>query len=78
VKRAPLSPWQKMGAYVLLLTWGKKHCRRMVKDLVIAADQILFNYQNRRAARHLEAQSRKAQAQANVKLIASTRRDKAV
>jgi hypothetical protein len=30
----------------------------MMKDLIIAADQILFNYQNRRAARRLEAQKR--------------------
>jgi hypothetical protein len=35
----------------------KKHFRRMMKDLIIAADQILFNYQNRRAARRLERQT---------------------
>jgi hypothetical protein len=58
VKRATLSPWQKVRAYVLLLPWAKKHFRRMMKDLVIAADQILFNYQNRRAARRLETQNR--------------------
>jgi hypothetical protein len=43
---------------LLLLPWTKKHFRRMMKDLIIAADQILFNYQNRRAARLLETQNR--------------------
>jgi glycosyltransferase involved in cell wall biosynthesis len=50
VKRAPLTFRQKMHAYALLLPWTKTHFRRMMKDLLIAADQILFNYQNRRAA----------------------------
>jgi hypothetical protein len=38
--------------------WVKKHFRRMIKDLLIATDQILFNYQNRRAELRLETQSR--------------------
>jgi hypothetical protein len=58
VKRATLAPWQKVRAYFLLLPWTKKHFRRMMKDLIIAADQILFNFQNRRAARRLETQKR--------------------
>jgi hypothetical protein len=58
VGRAPLSRWQKLHAYLLLLPWVSKHFRRMMKDLVIAADQILFNYQNWRAARRLGMQSR--------------------
>jgi hypothetical protein len=76
VKRAPLSPWQKVRAYLLLLPWTKKHFRRMMKDLFIAADQILFNYQNRRAARQLETQSRTMQTQSDVELIEKTREDK--
>jgi glycosyltransferase involved in cell wall biosynthesis len=66
VKRAALSPWQKVRAYVLLLPWGKKHFRRMMKDLLIAADQILFNYQNSRAARQVETQNRGTQAKSDV------------
>jgi glycosyltransferase involved in cell wall biosynthesis len=76
VKRAPLSPWQKVRAYLLLLPWTKKHFRRMMKDLFIAADQILFNYQNRRAARQLETQSRAMQTKSDVELIEKTREDK--
>jgi glycosyltransferase involved in cell wall biosynthesis len=78
VKRATLSPSQKVHAYVLLLPWVKKHFRRMMKDLVIGADQILFNYQNRRAARQLEKQSRATQTDADVKFTAKTRGDRTV
>ena len=39
----------KISAYPLLALWVKKHFRRMMKDVLIAADQILFNWQNRRA-----------------------------
>jgi hypothetical protein len=50
----------------------------MMKDLVIAADQILFNYQNRRAVRRLEKQSRAMKRRAEVKFTASTRGDRRV
>jgi glycosyltransferase involved in cell wall biosynthesis len=66
VKRATLSPWQKVRAYSLLLPWVKRHFRRMMKDVLIAADQILFNFQNQRAARRLETQSRATKARSDV------------
>jgi hypothetical protein len=50
----------------------------MMKDLVIGADQLLFNYQNRRAARQLETQSRATQTKSAVELTAQTREDKTV
>jgi hypothetical protein len=43
-----------------MLLWVKRHFRRMLKDLLIAADQVLFNWQNRRA---VEKQARVARAQ---------------
>jgi glycosyltransferase involved in cell wall biosynthesis len=73
VKRAPLSASQKLHAYVLMMAWTKKHFRRMMKDLVIAADQILFNYQNSRAARRLETQGTEKQEKSEVELPAPAR-----
>jgi glycosyltransferase involved in cell wall biosynthesis len=74
VNRATLSPLQKVRAYVLLLPWTKKHFRRMMKDLLIAADQILFNYQNRRGSRRPETKSRAAQVKSDVELTAKSSR----
>jgi glycosyltransferase involved in cell wall biosynthesis len=45
---APLSLTEKLRSYFLLPLWIKKHLRRMMKDLLIAADQILYNWQSRR------------------------------
>jgi glycosyltransferase involved in cell wall biosynthesis len=73
VKRAPLSASQKLHAYALMMTWTKRHFRRMMKDLVIAADQILFNYQNSRAARRLETQGTEKERETEVKLPAEAR-----
>jgi glycosyltransferase involved in cell wall biosynthesis len=78
VQRAPLSLSQKVRAYVLLLPWVKKHFRRMMKDLVIAADQILLNYQNRRAVRRLEKQCRTTKRKAEAKFTTQTRGDRTV
>jgi glycosyltransferase involved in cell wall biosynthesis len=78
IKRAPLSPWQRMRAYLLLLPWTKRHFRRMMKDLVIAADQILFNYQNRRAARQLGKPSRTTRQKVEIEFPVSTRGDRVV
>jgi glycosyltransferase involved in cell wall biosynthesis len=49
IHHASLSMGAKISAYPLLALWVKKHFRRMMKDVLIAADQILFNWQNRRA-----------------------------
>jgi glycosyltransferase involved in cell wall biosynthesis len=73
VKRAPLSTSQKLHAYALMTIWTKRHFRRMMKDLVIAADQILFNYQNTRAARRLETQGTEKQEKPEVELPAPAR-----
>jgi glycosyltransferase involved in cell wall biosynthesis len=40
-----LSFSQRLRCYLMLLPWIKKHFRRMMKDLVIAADQLLYNLQ---------------------------------
>jgi glycosyltransferase involved in cell wall biosynthesis len=49
---APLSAGQKIRCYFMLLSWLKRpteksssHFKQMVKDLVIAADQVLYNVQ---------------------------------
>jgi glycosyltransferase involved in cell wall biosynthesis len=60
IHRAPLPLSEKLKAYPLMLLWMKRHFRRMLKDLLIAADQILYNWQNRRA---VERQARLARTQ---------------
>lgn len=47
--RATLSPQQRMRCCLLLLPWLVKHIRRMGKDVLIAADQVLFRLQMPRA-----------------------------
>jgi glycosyltransferase involved in cell wall biosynthesis len=78
VKRAPLSAKQKLHAYALMLPWTKKHFRRMMKDLVIAADQILFNYQNSRAARRLEQRGAAKQGKSEMELTTQAQGGKTV
>ncbi|HMF79731.1 MAG TPA: glycosyltransferase family 2 protein [Bryobacteraceae bacterium] len=51
VHHAPLHLADKIRAYPLMLLWIKKHFRRMMKDVLIAADQVLYNWQNRTAIR---------------------------
>jgi glycosyltransferase involved in cell wall biosynthesis len=50
IRRGPLSPQEKLRAYPLLAVWTKKHFRRLIKDILIAADQLVFNWQNQKAA----------------------------
>ena len=45
ITRAELTTGQRLRCYLLLLPWLGKHFRRMGKDLLIAADQILFRLQ---------------------------------
>lgn len=45
VYRAPIGRGQKVRCYCLLLPWIKIHYKRMVKDLLIVADQLLYNLQ---------------------------------
>ena len=50
VYRAPLGPAQRVRCYWLLLPWIKIHHKRMAKDLLIAADQVLYKWQLAKAA----------------------------
>jgi glycosyltransferase involved in cell wall biosynthesis len=43
--RAPIGPMRQLRALGLLAPWIVKHFRRMIKDLVVAADQVLYNLQ---------------------------------
>jgi glycosyltransferase involved in cell wall biosynthesis len=43
--RAPLGAGQKLRCYSTLLVWIRWHLKFMLKDLVIAADQVLYNLQ---------------------------------
>jgi glycosyltransferase involved in cell wall biosynthesis len=43
--RAPLSTGQKVRCYLTLLVWIRWHLKFMLKDLAIAADQVLYNLQ---------------------------------
>jgi glycosyltransferase involved in cell wall biosynthesis len=47
IRNAPLSIGQKLRCHWLLLSWSKRHFRRLVKDLLIAVDLILYNLQAR-------------------------------
>jgi glycosyltransferase involved in cell wall biosynthesis len=42
---APLGVGQKLRCYSMLLPWIKIHFRHMLKDLLIAADQVFYNLQ---------------------------------
>jgi len=45
IYRAPLSAGQKLRCYSMLLPWIRWRYKAMVKDLAIAADQVLYNLQ---------------------------------
>jgi glycosyltransferase involved in cell wall biosynthesis len=45
IYRAPLKAGQKLRCYSLMFPWIKMHFRPMMKDLVVAADQMLYNLQ---------------------------------
>jgi glycosyltransferase involved in cell wall biosynthesis len=45
VYRAPLDAAQKLRCYFMLLPWIKIHRRALLSDLLIAADQVLYNHQ---------------------------------
>ena len=45
IYHAPLSAGKKLRCYSMLLPWIKIHFRPMLKDLVIAADQVVYNFQ---------------------------------
>jgi glycosyltransferase involved in cell wall biosynthesis len=45
IYRAPLTAGQKLRCYSFLLPWIKIHFKHILKDLLIAADQMLYNLQ---------------------------------
>jgi hypothetical protein len=45
ILRAPIKASERRRSLLLLVPWVVKHFRRMMKDLVIAADQILYRVQ---------------------------------
>jgi glycosyltransferase involved in cell wall biosynthesis len=45
IVRAPIRRKRQLYAFALLAPWILKHFRRMMKDLVVAADQVLYNIQ---------------------------------
>jgi glycosyltransferase involved in cell wall biosynthesis len=45
IYRAPLSAGQKLRCYFMLSPWMRIHFRHMLKDLLIATDQMLYNLQ---------------------------------
>jgi glycosyltransferase involved in cell wall biosynthesis len=45
VYHAPLRAGQKLRCYFMLLPWIKIHFKHLMKDLLIAADQVLYNLQ---------------------------------
>jgi glycosyltransferase involved in cell wall biosynthesis len=45
IHHAPLGAGQKLRCYSMLLPWIKIHFWHMLKDLLIAADQVLYNLQ---------------------------------
>jgi glycosyltransferase involved in cell wall biosynthesis len=45
IYRAPLGVGQKLRCYAILLPWIKTRRRRLWRDLIIAADQLLYNLQ---------------------------------
>jgi len=45
IYRSPLGAGQKLRCYSMLLPWIKIHFKHMLKDLLIAADQVLYNLQ---------------------------------
>jgi hypothetical protein len=54
VVRSPVTAWQRLRCYLLLLPWLARHFRRMGKDVLIAADQVLFRLQTPRAKVSIE------------------------
>lgn len=48
IRNSPLSSSQKLRAYGLMTRWAAKYHRRLAGDFVLAADQVLWNWQSSR------------------------------
>lgn len=61
VWRAPVSFSERLAGFFLIGPWIVRHFRRMMKDLLIAADQVLYNIQmSRMTATELTAAGEKS------------------
>jgi glycosyltransferase involved in cell wall biosynthesis len=59
ILRAPIRPTERLKSFALLVPWTIKHFRRMMKDMVIAADQVLYNLQMSRLVKDADDDVRK-------------------
>jgi len=50
IHNSPLTSYGKLRAYAVMLRWIANYRRRLLGDVVLAADQILWNWQSVRAA----------------------------
>jgi hypothetical protein len=57
IQYGSLSVVQRLRCYGMLLPWIRKHFRRMMKDLLIAADQLLYNLQARSGSKQASAKA---------------------
>jgi len=58
IYRAPLGAAQKLRCFFMLWPWIKIHFRWMLKDLIIAADQVLYNLQFRKQQLQVQTRSK--------------------
>jgi glycosyltransferase involved in cell wall biosynthesis len=65
IRRSPLTNEQKAQAFGILMRWCIKYRRRLIGDLVIAADQLIYNLQTRQE--HELEQRRRQEAESSVR-----------
>jgi glycosyltransferase involved in cell wall biosynthesis len=70
IRNSPLGTSQKARAYGVMMRWAANYHRRLIGDLVLAADQLLWNWQSSRA--------RVKQPEADEKLSVQTQGGKTV
>ncbi len=51
IHHSPLSAWQKIRAYGVMMRWMAKYRRKLLGDFVLAADQMLWIWQSSRERR---------------------------
>ncbi len=50
IRNSPLTAYQKVRAYGVMGRWAAKYRRRLMGDVVLASDQLLWNWQTSRGA----------------------------
>ncbi|HEV2173852.1 MAG TPA: glycosyltransferase family 2 protein, partial [Nitrospira sp.] len=79
IHNSPLALPQKAGAYGVLAQWAGKFRRRLMGDVVLAADQILWNFQSsREAARQAKPAKQGMPATPEMELTAEAQGGKSV